>query len=149
MNIIDQRKYTYIFSLLTLIIGIFFLAFYGLKLGIDFTGGSMMEISQVRDIEKVKSSAKELGIQDVIVQKSGEDKYFIRMREINEDKHKEFKDKLGDTIKEERFESVGATISKELIMKAFYAVALAALAIIAYIAYAFRKVPKPITSWQF
>lgn len=149
MNIISKRVYTYIFSFLTLFVGILSLAFFGLKLGIDFTGGSMSELSGVKDIERVKSIAHELKIENVATVKSGEDRYLVRMKEIPEDKHKEFKTKLEGVATEERFESVGATISKELIQKAFYTVGIAALAIIFYIAYAFRRIPKPVTSWQF
>jgi len=149
MNIIGRRKISYIFSAITIVIGTGSLAFFGLKLSIDFTGGSMVEISEVKDIEKVKSVAGEMKLENFVVQSLGDQQYILKMKEINEEKHKEFKDKIKGTAVEDRFESVGPSVSEETTKKAFYLILIASLAIVLYVSYSFRKVPKPASSWQF
>jgi len=72
----------------------------------------------------------------------------LRLKEVNEDTHQEILSKLGNP-KEERFESIGPLIGKELRTKSIWAISLALLVIIIYIAWAFRKVYRPIASWQY
>jgi preprotein translocase subunit SecF len=63
-------------------------------------------------------------------------------------KYQKRKEKVGD-FEEKRFESIGPTVGQELKKSAFYQLGLVSLGIILYIAYAFRKVAKPITPWQY
>lgn len=153
MNLIKHRKWWYLLSLLIIIPGIAAFALWGLKPSIDFTGGSRMEYRGITDVTKITESAKEAGLENVVVQKIGNDGVSLRFKEINEAKHKEVSDKLkqslGDSISEVSFETVGPTVSKEITQKAFLAIGLASLVIILYIAISFRKVPFPAKSWEF
>lgn len=149
MNIIGKRKIWYLFSAVLLIPGIIFLGVYGLNLGIDFTGGSMIEIAEVTDLNQVKEKADEVGLENTVYVESGEQRYMVRMAEITEEKHREFVSSLEGLAREERFESVGPSISRDLTRNAFYSIAVASLAIVLYIAYSFRRIPKPVSSWQF
>jgi len=153
MNLIKYRKWWYLLSLLIIILGTISLFLWGLKPSIDFTGGSLLELRGTSDIVKSKEAAEKSGLENVTLQKIGNDGVILRFKEIDEAKHKEvvgkIKESLGNNISEVRFETVGPTISKEITQKAFLSVALASLIIVIYIGYSFRKVPKPANSWEF
>lgn len=153
-------RYKYIFfgiSLLVIIPGLLSLARFGLKLSIDFTGGTLLEIRNERvqsrnDIEELKKIFTDDGIEVGSVQKTGSGTYLFRTREIEQKKKNllvsNINSKYPDT-KEERFETVGPVIGRELTTKALESVALASVAIVLYIAYAFREIPKPYSPWKF
>lgn len=153
MNLMAHRKWFYLISLLIIIPGLVSLAVWRLKPSIDFTGGSQIEIKNVTDTEAAKKFASENGLENVTVQKIGNDSVTIRFKEIDEAKHKDIKDKIsnafGPGAEEVSFETVGPSISKELTRNSFTAIGLASLVIIIYVAFSFRKVPKPANSWEF
>lgn len=153
MRLMAHRRWFYLISLLIIIPSLLAISFWGLKPSIDFTGGSRIEIKNVTDVEASKKFAAENGLENVTVQKIDDDSVSIRFKEIDEAKHKEIKDKIGNAFgneaEEASFETVGPSISKEITQKAFWAVAIAVLVIIFYIGYSFRKVPKPANSWEF
>ncbi len=153
MRLMAYRKWFYLFSLLIILPGLLSIGFWRLKPSIDFTGGSRIEIKNVTDVEVAKKFADENGLENITVQKIDNDSVSIRFKEIDEAKHKEIRDKIGNAFgngaEEASFETVGPSISKEITQKSFWAVAIAALVIIFYIGYSFRKVPKPANSWEF
>lgn len=152
MNLMKHRKIWYTISLLIIIPGFFALIFWGLKPSIDFTGGSKLEIRGITETQKAKEFADKNGLENTTVQKIGDEGVSLRFKEIDENKHKELRDKLGELgegVQELSFETVGPTISQDITRKAFIAVALASLIIIIYVAYSFRRVPKPTNSWEF
>lgn len=153
MKIIQRRKWFYLISLAIIIPGTIALILWGLRPSIDFTGGSRMELKGISDTAKVEKFATEQGLTNVVSQKIGNDSVSIRFKGIDEAKHKKVKDqipaKLGKNVKEDAFETVGPSISKEITSKAFWAVAIASLIIVIYIGYSFRKVPYPANSWEF
>ena len=147
-----------------IIMSIIALVAFGLKLCIDFTGGSLLEIEfaiprpnnqQINDILTTN------GINNAIVQPIGEKEVEIRFKDIDEATHQkvlaELKNNLkptefkeGDTVlTEKRFDSIGPSIGNELKKKTVWAIIIVSIAIIAYIAWAFRKVSKPIASWKY
>lgn len=144
---IKSRKITYIFSGTLIILSLISILFFGFNLGIDFTGGSIMEIeykNEIPSIDKIKEALKEYQIGDLKVQPvSGG--YILRFKEVNEEKHQQILKKLkfeSLNFEERRFDSIGPVIGKELQKRALTAVALTAVMIIIYIAFAFRKVSK-------
>ena len=151
MNIMKYRKIWFGISLLIIIPGVISIALWGLRLGIDFTGGSLMEISGTQDSDKVVEIVKKEGVQDPIIQKVSGGSLIIRSKELPEDKHRQVKKKLEEELKvtETRFETVGPTVSKDITQKAFLLIAAASALIVVFLAYSFRKVPKPVSSWQF
>lgn len=160
VNIIKYRKIYYWLSLTVIIVSIFTLVIFGLKLGIDFKGGSILEGSYsngLPETNKIVEALKKIDLIDNSVQPT-DDGLIIRFKEINEAKHQEVKsvlDKLGKDINldnsfsESSFESLGPAIGWELRVKTFNAIILVLVLIFAYIAYAFRRVSYPVKSWKY
>lgn len=152
MNIIKFRKWYYSLSAVFVAVGVFSILFFGLIPSIDFTGGSRIELRGTQDIPKAYQFGKENNLSGVVVQPVGEDGISIRFEEITEEKQREVSGKVGDFfgegVSEVGFETVGPTISRELTRNVFLLIGAASLVIILYIAYSFRRVPKPARSWE-
>ena len=149
-------KYSKIFFLISsvLIIGsLVFLAIWGLNLGIEFTGGSILEINyQERPLNKtIESELSELGLGHVYIQPIGDQAVILRMKDINESTHQKILSSLRKerNIEELRFESIGPVIGKELKDKTIITIILALISILLYVAISFRKVRPPLKSWQY
>lgn len=156
-------KYSKIWLTLSAIIAIasvLALAKWGLKPGIDFTGGSLLEVSFSQNRPAVETMNQvltgDLKLKDAVVQGSGTSKFIVRTNFLNEDEHqlvlKQLRDKFqttDNTVREERFETIGAAVSKQLRTRALWAIILVNLGIIIYITYAFRKVSYPVASWKY
>lgn len=145
------RKIWFGISLLIIIPGIISIALWGLKLSIDFTGGSLMEVKGTQDSQKVIAIVQKEGVKDPIIQKAGNDALIVRSKEMPEDQHRKVKAELEKEMKvtETRFETVGPTVSADITKKAFLLIGAASVLIVFFLAYSFRKVPKPVSSWQF
>lgn len=156
-KIIQKRKIWLTFSTLLVVASIALLSIWGLDLGIDFTGGSLLEVkfNQERpDSIEVENLVKEVVTEgDIVVQSSAESNMLVRFQSIEENVHQQIMDKLNEkypeNIQEERFESIGPAIGNELKTKAIYAILLVIVAIVLYIAWAFRKVSWPVKSWKY
>lgn len=150
MNPIKYRKWWYIISLAIIIPGTISLIMFGLKLSIDFTGGTSIEIQGTNDGAKIKQIATEAKFQSLSVINTSNG-LTLRAKPVSEAEHKDFKAKLDQIkgAKEVKIDTVGPSISKEITQRAFISVALASLLIIVYLAISFRKVPKPANSWSF
>lgn len=143
-------KYKWLYfgiSLLVILPGLFSLLRYGLRLSIDFTGGSLLEI-QATGSANFSDAAKKNNLELSSVQSAGENTYLLRFKPLAQAQNDAFKKSLGQ-VTEKRFETVGPTIGAELTRKAIISVFLASLFIILYIAWSFRNIPKPYTSWKF
>ena len=127
--------------------------FWGLRLGTDFKGGSILEVSflgkslpevsQIRDLIKKEETIRELSISP-----AGEDSFIIRTNEISESVHQEILAEMNASfgaIEEKRFSSVGAVIGKELKQKSIVAVILVLVLITIYIAFVFRKLSRVLS----
>ncbi|MCB9802660.1 protein translocase subunit SecF [Candidatus Nomurabacteria bacterium] len=157
-NIIDSKKIWFSISGFLMAISILALVIWGLKLGIDFTGGSLLEISYENnrpEITQIEESLAQIDLNNVKVQPSGDNIFILRFENVDEDKHQvvlnQLKSSAPDSglVEEQRFESVGPTIGQELKSKAIEAIIIVLIFIVAYIAYAFRKVSKPVASWKY
>jgi len=157
IQVIKRRNIWFTIEIITVILSIIFLIMWGLRPGMDFTGGSLLEIkfSQNRpDVGTLKDNLKEVeGLgSDFVVQPVGNDKMIIRFQNTEESMHQALLTKLNENyqgVTQDRYESIGPSIGKELKTKAFYAVFVAVLGIIIYIAWAFRKVSWPVKSWKY
>lgn len=142
-HFIKLRKIWYTISVLIIIPGIISLFLQGLNLGVDFTGGSLLDLKfdKPATIEQVRGVLDEFGLEGATIQQSDEDSYLIRTKELTEDESTsiigEFRNKLGE-VTVQRDERVGAVIGKELIYKAFQALALASVLIVIYVAWRFE-----------
>jgi len=149
MNIIGKRNLFFIISLLIIIPGFIVLAIWGLPLSIDFTGGSMLELSFESGTAPAPADVIDIytlqGHKDVQVQSTGTGKLIIRSDFMEESVRQsvisEMETRFSDTVVVLRSDSVGPTVGKEVAGRAAGAVAVAALAVVIYIAYAFRGVP--------
>lgn len=154
MNLIAKRKWWYAISLLIIIPGTISLLVNGLKLGIDFQGGQMLEVSGKVNQEAVTPISDKLELKDVTIISSGENT-MIRYRDESDPKQQQAnRQSLSAQLatkgnQEVRFETVGPAVSADITRNAVISVALAAVAIVLYIAFAFRNVPPPLTSWNF
>ena len=160
LRITQHRRVFYVFSGLIMAASLAAWLRWGLKPGIDFTGGSMLELdfsSSRASIEEVVSAASgSIGSNEVTAQPLGEEGVVLRMPSIDEAAHQELlKDlkadfeKDGVVLTEKRFESIGPVIGEELRKKTVEAVVFAMLAIVLYITYVFRKVSHPVASWKY
>ena len=159
MNIVKYRNLFFAFSLLIIIPGLVALTIWGLKLGIDFEGGTLWEIkfSEVADSNQinphdVQNVLVENGAEVSSVAKTSGNSVLVRMKVSDEAKINGLKDKLEESYgptEDLRLDTVGPTISKELTQKAALAVALSILGIVVYITWAFRQVPKPTSPIAF
>lgn len=132
---------------------------WGLKYGIDFTGGSLLEArftsSEAHQNfpanDDIATSLSTVGIGDVRIQPSGSDTLILRTRTLSEDEHTAVLGALGSVGEwtEERYVSVGPTIGSELRTRSVTAIVVAILAILAYIAFAFRGIGKDVPSWKY
>lgn len=154
MNIIGLRKIWYSISAILIIPGIIAIFMWGLKPGIDFRGGTNMEVTfnQNTSVEQVKNAVSGLDLKSLtIVTTNTPNSFLIKSEQIDQAKHikmvEELK-KVGEN-QEVKFETVGPTMSNDLKNKAIMAVIIASFAIIFYIAFAFRSVPRPASSWKF
>jgi preprotein translocase subunit SecF len=153
-NFLKFRKIYFVIAGL-LIIGSFFSIFkFGLKPGIDFTGGSILEVvynSERPSNQIIKDALKDLDLGDFSVQSTGEKGVILKMKHILEETHQAVIQNLNSIsqLEEISFESVGPTIGKELKEKTTVFVTLSLIAIVIYIIIAFSNVTFPIKSWQY
>ncbi len=154
MNIIKYRNFFFAFSLAIIIPGLIALKVWGLKLGIDFAGGTLWEIKFAQNV-KATDVQKQIEAQNVKVSTAANtapDSVLIKIKASNEDTINQIKSKLSQDYGQTQdlsLSTVGPTISKELTQKAAIAVAISIIAIVAYVTWAFRKVPKPASSIAF
>lgn len=169
LPIIKKRKIWFIFSGTLVFISIIAFIFWGLNFGIDFTGGSLLEVEFFIDRpsnQQITSALSKIGLNNVSVQPLGDSSIILRFKEVDEETHQkiistlkeEFKTQISggegailelQVLEEKRFNSIGPVIGQELKQKTVWALILANIGIILYIAWAFRKVSKPVASWKY
>ena len=156
MNIVRNKKLYFLISGLVIIPGLISLVLFGLKPSIDFTGGSTIKYQvlsskyQIPD-KKIKDVVQSQKIKLESIQKSG-NSIKVQTEPINQKKKNVITlilKKAYPKLSETSFDTVGPTIGRETEINAFKAVIIASIAITAYIAFAFRKVSKPVSSWKY
>jgi preprotein translocase subunit SecF len=155
MNIIKFRYLYFAISLLVIIPGVIALILWGLPLGIDFKGGSLLEVQfasgnppSISDVANLYNqlSTPQVDISNPVVQPVGSDSLSIRSKEMNDVLKSQIVTALqdqyggGQNVVITNFTQVSAVIGQEVAVRAAGAVALAALAILIYITIAFRGV---------
>lgn len=153
MDLLKYRKLYYLFSGTLIVISVVSLLVWGLNFGIDFTGGSLLEVEYKEtrpENQKIKEDLSGLELGETVLQPTGERGLLIRLREVDEATHQKILDALNrEQIEEKRFDSIGPVIGKELKEKAQKAVLFVLIAIVLYIAWAFRHVSKPVSSFRY
>lgn len=156
VTIIKWRAVWYLISGASILLSIAFLAMWGLKQGLEFTGGTLMALRfdarpQTVEIEQVLTEAK-LDLGTLVIQPVGTTDVQVRMKPITEDQHQQLLASVKKTypkVTELRFDAIGPVIGQELRDKSIKGLAVALLAIMIYVAYAFRKVSAPVKSWKY
>lgn len=154
VNIMRFKTFYFIFSLIIILPGLYFLLTSGLKLGVDFTGGALLEYKFAKYIDKddLRQTVTQMGVEVGALIPSDSNSYIIRTKPLEQTKINKLKEKLSEkygSIEEKRAEFVGPVIGNELKQKALIALVLSSLVIVLYIAFSFRKIPKPQVSLRF
>jgi preprotein translocase subunit SecF len=141
-------KYTTTISLLTFVLAVFFLVNKGLNLGVDFTGGTVMEVSyaQPADINKIRGTLIKLGMSDASVQNFGTSRdVMIRLPAKADMSSAKLSERVIASLQEEdktaeirRVEFVGPQVGKELVENGALALLVVSLGIVAYLAMRFE-----------
>jgi len=155
LPIIKSRKIWFTLSSILIIGSLLSLGLFKLNLGIDFTGGTLLEIKSneiesTQDLESLLTGIE--GIDTVKIQPTNENGFILRFAYIDNLTHL----KIEETLKakytdyeELRYETIGPVMGSDLKRKAFLSLSLAILFIIIYVAFAFRKIPQSMSSWKF
>lgn len=158
MFIVNNRKFFFALSTLLVAGSIMAIAMFGFNLGIDFKGGSILEVSyaqgQDRPVsEKIKANLDNLGLGNYILTPVGDSNYVLKTRDITPNEKVlvmgAFQTDSANPAKEEKFNSLGPVVGSQLKNKALIAIALVILAIVLFITFAFRKVSHPVASWKY
>jgi len=154
LAIIHHRKIFFSISAIFVGASVLTLIIWGLNFGIDFKGGSLLQIEYKNEKpsnEIVRQKLSSLDLGEISIQPTGEKGAILRFKDIDEETHQKILASLGSSgeLEEKRFESVGPVIGQELKNRSFWAILAVLIAIIIYIAYAFRKVSKPVASWRY
>lgn len=147
-------KLYYALSGILIIVSIASLIMFGLKFGIEFTGGSNMQLefaSQRPSNEVITQAVSEFKLGEVIIQPTGAKGAILQFKGVDEATHQQILAKINSAsaVTETSFQFIGPSIGQELKNKTTIAVLLALLAITVYIAFAFRKVSRPVSSWKY
>lgn len=156
MFIVQNRIFFFAFTGALTLIAIAALVFWTPKLSIDFTGGSLVEVTyagQRPTLDALKTDTAPLSLGEVSLRESGTNGITVRTRTLTPDEHNALLAALSEggkaQLTEDRFTSIGPSLGNELSKKALYALLAVIAAIVLYIAWAFRKVSRPVSSWVY
>jgi preprotein translocase subunit SecF len=156
MFIIKHKKIFLSISVVLVTVAVFSMFYFGFNVGIDFKGGALMEVSYdgTRPEKDVfASDIEKLNIGSILLQPTGDKGYIVKSKDLSDTEHMSLLKVLSldgkNTLKEVNFNSIGPSVGAELTRKAIVAVILVSVAIILFIAFAFRKVSRPVSSWKY
>lgn len=191
MYIVTHRRLFFAITGILLAVAIAAIAFFGLPLSIDFTGGSLVEVSyqdQRPPIPQLTQNVEQLALGEISLRESGTNDVIVRTRTLTPAEHNQVLAALGTPVAstspatasttaakpaalsaatstgtstasttavagarftELRFNSIGPALGSELAKKALYALIAVIVAIMLYIAWAFRRVSRPVSSWVY
>lgn len=153
-NFTKYSKVYYIISGILVLATIVSLFVFGLKFGIEFVGGSTMEIqfSENRPSnDEIQNALTSFDLGQITIQPMGTDSAILQFKGIDETIHQEVLSAINalSPVEEKSFQYIGPSIGRELRNKTELAIFLALLAITIYIAFAFRRVSRPVSSWKY
>jgi len=153
-NFTKYSKIYYIISGILIVASIVSLFMFGLKFGIEFIGGSNMQVefqNQRPSNEEIQNALKSFDLGEITIQPTGEKGAILQFKGVDEATHQQILAELNKSTPaaEKSFQYIGPSIGQELRNKTELAIFLALVAITLYIAFAFRKVSKPVSSWKY
>lgn len=148
IDFVGKRRWFFFGSGIALLVAIVSLSIFGLQPGIDFTGGTSMTLSFEPQIEQedLRDQLADRQHPEAVIQRTDGD-FFIRMKEISPDERQALmsalEEELDATITVRNYSTVSPVIATETARNAGIAVLIAAVAMLLYIAWAFRRMPRP------
>ncbi|OQA53233.1 MAG: preprotein translocase subunit SecF [candidate division WS2 bacterium ADurb.Bin280] len=153
MQIIKYSKIYLTIAALTTLVGLIAIFTFKLPLGIDFTGGTMVEIktSQEKSSTQIRGEISEFYKNNLTIQNSGENQFIIKTSPLEESQFKELEENLKNKLSADilRHQQIGGSIGSATTTNAIYAIILSAIFIVIYLSWAFRKVPRSVSPWAF
>lgn len=156
MFIINHRKFFFALSGLLILGSVLAVVFFGLHLGIDFKGGSSLEVSYATArpaLYSTKADLDKLNLGTYILTPAGNLNYVLKTRDVTPAEKTAILNVLSkdpsNPAKEEQFNTLGPVVGKQLKNKALLAIILVIIAIVLFITFAFRKVSHPVASWKY
>jgi len=166
MFIVKYKKIFLSLSIILMIVSLIFIFTFGLKPGIDFRGGALLEVSYSNspsgrpEVSELESMIKTLNIGQALIQPTGENDYFIKTRDLSETERQNLSNALSLSGKfpteEKGFTSIGPSVGRDLARKAILSIIFVITTIILFIAFSFRKVSSPsalggqgVASWKY
>ena len=155
-SIIKNSRFFFTLSAALVALGIVLLIYPGLKFGIDFTGGTLIELSFTEEVDKERVedvlssfvSENEVDLGQPYILRTAEGGFIIRIKSITNEEHIAmqafFTEKIG-AFTEQRFTTIGPTVGKTLKVRSVWALAVAASVMVLYIAFAFRNIPRKLS----
>jgi preprotein translocase subunit SecF len=152
-NFIKYSNIYYVISIILIVGSIVALSIYGLKFGIEFAGGSNMEVvfGKLPTNDVIIDALKSFNLGEITVQPIGQNGAILKFKGIDESVHQNIITELNkiSPVSEKSFQYIGPSVGQELRNKTQLAILFALLAITLYIALAFRKVSRPVASWKY
>lgn len=156
MRIIEKRKYTYAFSALAMVLSVVALSLWGLRFGIDFKGGTLLEVQFAADpapeVTQLKEALDPLELQSLTIQPTENQSVLLRYLSSDENANDQVIAKLqalDPEVKQLRTNFIGGSVSGQMKKNAILGVVLSIIGIALYIAWALRRVAYPVTSWEY
>lgn len=153
MFVVKYRKIFYTISIAMVAVSLYGILKYGLKLGIEFTGGSnlQVEFAEAPNIDAIREKLSGLDLGNFSLRPAGEKGIMLRTRDLKEAERLAVTSVVIDTSAAEvkEFDSVGPILGEELQSKAMLSIIFVILAIVLFITFAFRKVSRPVASWKY
>lgn len=156
MFVVRNRTFFFLLTGLLLAISVVATIVIPPQLSIEFTGGSLMEVSYTEarpELAVVRERIETLGLGEASIRESGENNITIRTRTLSPEERTGLLSALSEgdagALTEQRFNSIGPSLGNELAIKALYAILAVTFAIMLYIAWAFRGLSRPVPSWGY
>ncbi len=147
-DIVGKRYWFLLIAGIIIFIGIISLSTFGLRAGVEFSSGSVMTVGFEEDVsrDELRETLTGLGYPNTIIQKVGEEDFLIRLPELSNQAKNELEDGLTEALggmEVREFDIVSPMVASETTRNAGIAIAVAAVGILVYITWAFRRMPDP------
>lgn len=158
--IVPNARLWFMLSGALFIIGVVLIVYPGLKLGLDFTGGTLLEVKFDSDVEKTQleeafrsfATQSNLDFGQPYILQTSDGSYISRTKEVNNEQHLALQEHLRSTLGtfiEKRFTTIGPTVGRTLKVRSLWAIVIASILMVIFVAFAFRNVPRKLSPWKF
>ncbi|MFO7773475.1 MAG: protein translocase subunit SecF [Dehalococcoidia bacterium] len=155
IDLVGKKQWFFLISGILIVIGIISLVISAiqlqapLRLGTDFTGGTSMMLQFSPEVQQsqLRDEMTSLGYDDAVIQHAGEGNFIIHTREITSAEARELTEQVGTELESQvkiiDFRSTSPAVAARTARNAFIAIIVAAVAMMLYIVWAFRRMPSP------